>query len=631
MFSTAPSRPLRTHPPVLGVTTPLGVPLKDPSLESNGSAMLSNLPSLGSKKRQSQPTGLVEISTSPPPLVASPVIAELPKIKAPRSPEQRPRPPRDTTPIVVNGIPINPEIIPPIQMSSEISKVTAPMRELNSESSADSLGNLTHTQPVSPQPTDNSKVIASPGLKVARTGRGRKREGALPLVYPEALLSPQQPATQVAQPQQQVTQAASPQQPATQVAQPQQPATQATQPQQQATQVAQPQQSATQAAPSQQPATQVAQPQQPATQVAQPQQPATQVAQPQQPASQAVSYQQPIFSQGVSYQQPIFSQAMSPQQPTSYQQSVSQPVSPQQHTSYQQHGIFTPYQPYYNPSVNQAAETQAKSTENTSIAKPIINTAKIPSYAAFSATEKAQFRAKFRLEFEKIRKILKGHEVPAMSETDSLEQVHAVYDVYRRQTLAYNDANKYMLWIQIGWVALEVVCVKWLFDSSMTGLATTMGKMRGHYMPILMEIGENNHKVIDADGAATRWSPETRLLLTTLGSAAIFILLKLLVKWLFGREANPNQVIDWFSSYVAGNQAAAPAGVSAGPTPVDVQEDGPDLSSLASTAASVMGFGGGGGALGGVLGGVMQSVLGGGRVAPQQHQPMTAAGPIFDE
>jgi hypothetical protein len=297
------------------------------------------------------------------------------------------------------------------------------------------------------------------------------------------------------------------------------------------------------------------------------------------------------------------------------------------------YGAYSPYQGNHNNG-----QMTHPGSENNGVPQPatltksIINAAKIHNYSGYSELEKEQFRAKFKIEFEKLKKVLKDHDVPSVNDSDPLELIHARFDVYHRQKLAYDDAGKYMLWMSVGWVVLEVICVKWLFSSDMSGLATTMYKMKSHYMPILMEIGENNHKVTDAaELAAARWAPETRLLLTSLGSAAIFIGLKLVVRWLFGRDANPTQVIDWFSAYFA--DAPKPVNTEVGPGPPEVKDSSPDLSTVANVVISTLGSSPGGGSIGGILGGMFQSYLGGGggSSSPAQGGRPRVSVPVFNE
>ena len=270
--------------------------------------------------------------------------------------------------------------------------------------------------------------------------------------------------------------------------------------------------------------------------------------------------------------------------------------------------------------------------------KSIIIPAKIPSYSGYSDTDKSQFRHKFKIEFEKLKRKLKDHDVPTVKNEDSLEQIHATFDVYHRQGLAQDDAGKYLLWVSLGFIAFEFVCAKWIFKpADVTGLATAMFKLKPHYMPILMEIGENNHKNTDAEAvAAARWSPETRLALTILGSMTIFITLKVICRWLFGTQANPHQVMDWVSGYFAGNVAPVEAVIGPGPPTVSEETsefDPSKLVELGLNAGNVIGVGNSGG-LGAAFGHLAQMMVGGGRRQGgqvQQQQPRAQVSALFDE
>ena len=236
----------------------------------------------------------------------------------------------------------------------------------------------------------------------------------------------------------------------------------------------------------------------------------------------------------------------------------------------------------------------------------------IPNYQAMTPTDRARIRADFITKFGILRKAFPEFKIPALNPDDSLEVVHIQYKRYISQIHIENAADKWKIFLVIGWVVLELGGVKGL-GLNLTGYTMAQITMMNKYQQLLIELGEAEQLDIGGD-----WPVYVRIIGLSLFNGCIFLATRYLGKFLGPAAGKAVQMVLGVVSgeEKKGTQEGQGSDSNPGPeTPPEKQSKGAGLAGLISNfMPMISGF------LGGNKSGDSKS---GGK--PQRRRP------IFDE
>ncbi len=150
----------------------------------------------------------------------------------------------------------------------------------------------------------------------------------------------------------------------------------------------------------------------------------------------------------------------------------------------------------------------------------------IPNYQAMTPTDRARIRADFITKFGILRKAFPEFQIPALNPDDSLEVIHIQYKRYISQIHIENAADKWKIFLVIGWVVLELGGVKGL-GLNLTGYTMAQITMMNKYQQLLIELGEMEQLDIGGD-----WPVYVRLIALSLFNGCVFLATRYLGKFL---------------------------------------------------------------------------------------------------
>lgn len=172
----------------------------------------------------------------------------------------------------------------------------------------------------------------------------------------------------------------------------------------------------------------------------------------------------------------------------------------------------------------------------------------IPDYSSMSRQEQAQHRANFRTRFGILRQAWENYHIPDVPDHLSLEEIHAQYDTYVRHIRIKEGADKYKVYLVIGWLLIELFCTK--VGLNIGGYTISQMKSMNKYQTLLIELGEKNFTTASM-GAESEWSVELRLIFMALGNAIVFVVVKMISSFI-GEQA-ANTIVDGVTSYLSGS------------------------------------------------------------------------------
>lgn len=246
----------------------------------------------------------------------------------------------------------------------------------------------------------------------------------------------------------------------------------------------------------------------------------------------------------------------------------------------------------------------------------------LPDYTSMSTELQAQHRADFRTKFGILRGAWPNYHIPDFSDSMSLAEIHAQYDIYVRHIHISQEVDQYKVYLVIMWLIIELFCTK--IGLNIGGYTVAQMRSMNKYERLLIELGETSYKASGGPAAAqSSWSPEIRILFMALVNAVTFIIIKMLASYI--GEGMATTIVDALSSYVSGTP----------PQPGTMLFGGPSQTPGASTAAPPAGpsaLPNIGGAFGGIdiaslIGNLGSTFLRGQNpVSAQAAQPSTAGG-----
>ena len=215
-----------------------------------------------------------------------------------------------------------------------------------------------------------------------------------------------------------------------------------------------------------------------------------------------------------------------------------------------------------------------------------------PNYLTMNAEQRAGYRAKFRINFDKLRVEYPHYRIPEFAENISLDVIHSNYERYIRQIHVDQSSIYYKTIVVVIFLAIELIGVK-LLKMDFGGFALNQLNMINRYERLLNELGEKSY-----GGFGSSWPVEVRILMLALFNALIFIIFKMVTPYV-GQEngAAIQGLINNFLSG-AGGPATGPPILDANGNPsvpeIPARSNMPDLSNLVGNIGSLFtGMGGG--------------------------------------
>lgn len=184
--------------------------------------------------------------------------------------------------------------------------------------------------------------------------------------------------------------------------------------------------------------------------------------------------------------------------------------------------------------------------------RPIPSYDHIPRYSEMPPEEQAHHRATFRTKFGILRNAWPSYNIPNVSDTMPLEEVHIEYDVYIRHIHITKEVDQYKIYLVGACLIVEGLCAKMHIDAS--GYTVSQSQSMSKYDSLLMELGETNYINSYETAAKRNWSVEMRIIFMCLANAVTFIVIKLLAGYL--GEGTATQVVEYVSSYLRGGTPA---------------------------------------------------------------------------
>lgn len=213
-------------------------------------------------------------------------------------------------------------------------------------------------------------------------------------------------------------------------------------------------------------------------------------------------------------------------------------------------GTFSPparqvYEPQqvHSPKPSESREMVRVENPNT------LPAPRIPDYGSMSPEVQAQHFANFVSKYGILREAWPNYHIPAITPDMTLTQIHAGYDIYVRHIFISNDADKFKLFMIIGWLFIELVGSK--LNLNIGGYTVTQMKSMNKYEKLLVELGESNYQQSLTANSRSDWPVEMRLLFVSLVNAVTFIIIKMLASYM--GEGIATTVIDGLASYFTGS------------------------------------------------------------------------------
>ena len=231
-----------------------------------------------------------------------------------------------------------------------------------------------------------------------------------------------------------------------------------------------------------------------------------------------------------------------------------------------------------------------------------------PNYAAMTPAQQAEMRTQFHTKFGILRESFPQWQIVNPPESQTLDQIHDVYEGYVRQIIVSLNCNQWKVYLVIMFLVIEVFCIK-VMGLDARGFTMSQVKIMNRYDQVLVELGEKYYVQ-----GPSNWPVEARIIMMAAFNGIIFIAVKYLSKWLGGDQmaGTIQTVVDQFlsGSNLFGQSVQRDQfgiAIPPGAAPASAQPGAPASAPAQSQAQDPMAN----------IGGILQGLMGGGGAGGQ--------------
>ena len=234
-----------------------------------------------------------------------------------------------------------------------------------------------------------------------------------------------------------------------------------------------------------------------------------------------------------------------------------------------------------------------------------------PNYKAMNPMQAADMRLMFRGKFSSLRAAYPAWVIPEFSEESSLDQVHDLYEDYVKRIIISLNSTQYKIYLTIFFLAIEVFGIK-VLGLDLRGYTKSQLATINRYDRLMLELGEKYYVQGNSN-----WPVEMRFMMMAGFNAIIFVVIRYLCKNIGDESGAMTGMIQGFVDQLFGGGMMAPTGVERDANglpvlPTQQPAAAGDAKPGPAQPGAATPAGGGGFDLGGLLSGLMGGGGGGG-------------------